>query len=81
MAVPSVASYHEANRATKASVNTIDVDAARKLYRQKSGEDEKQHIMGLLELHHGNISRAAREIGISRTTLYKKIRLYNSGKC
>ncbi|NPU84308.1 MAG: sigma 54-interacting transcriptional regulator [Syntrophaceae bacterium] len=81
MAVPSVASSHEANRATKASADTIDVGAARELYRQKSGEAEKQHIIGLLELHHGNISRAAREIGMSRTTLYKKIRLYNSGGC
>ncbi|MGV8080346.1 MAG: sigma 54-interacting transcriptional regulator [Syntrophales bacterium] len=80
MAVPSVVTSLGAGRETIALTEAIDIDAARRQFRQKSGEAEKRQIMGLLEIHHGNISRAAREIGISRTTLYKKIKRYNSGK-
>lgn len=35
--------------------------------------DEKEQICSLLEKNKGNISKAAKELGVSRNTLYKKI--------
>jgi transcriptional regulator of acetoin/glycerol metabolism len=37
---------------------------------------EKLAVSRALEKHHGNYSNAARELGISRTTLYLKIKKY-----
>lgn len=39
-------------------------------------ENEKQVILKALQKHDGNISRAARELGINRSTLYEKIGRY-----
>jgi len=39
-------------------------------------EYEMKRIESLLELHHGNLSRVAQEMGIARTTLYRKIHRY-----
>lgn len=80
MADPSSASPPGAALDAAGPADPIDVEAARRRFRQKSGEAEKRQIMGLLEIHHGNISRTAREIGVSRTTLYKKIRRYAAEK-
>lgn len=45
--------------------------------RQKmAGFAERNRIIGKLDAFAGNVSRAARELGISRNTLYKKMRLY-----
>lgn len=41
-----------------------------------SGELEKQELTDLLMQFRGNISRAAKQLGISRTTLYRKLRDY-----
>jgi len=46
----------------------------RSLYKQQLIELERRHINELLERHHGNISLIAKELGVSRTTLYKKIK-------
>ncbi len=40
-------------------------------------EDEKECIKRLLEKNYWNISRAAKEMGVARSTLYSKIKLYN----
>ena len=45
--------------------------------RQIFWEKEKQKIINLLLEHGGNISRVARELSISRSTLYRKMRQYN----
>jgi two-component system, NtrC family, response regulator HydG len=37
---------------------------------------EKEHIRRVLERHHGNATAAARQLGISRTTLWRKLREY-----
>ncbi len=45
--------------------------------RQKAARDaEKRKIQGLLNTHAGNVSRVAREMGVSRKTLYNKMRVY-----
>jgi transcriptional regulator of acetoin/glycerol metabolism len=37
---------------------------------------EKEHIQRVLALHRGNATGAARQLGISRTTLWRKLRQY-----
>jgi transcriptional regulator with PAS, ATPase and Fis domain len=37
---------------------------------------EKEHIARVLARHHGNTTTAARQLGISRTTLWRKLRRY-----
>lgn len=45
--------------------------------RQKmAGFAERNRIIAKLDAFAGNVSRAAKELGISRNTLYKKMRLY-----
>jgi transcriptional regulator with PAS, ATPase and Fis domain len=39
-------------------------------------EVEKEHIQRVLERHHGNATAAAKQLGISRTTLWRKLRQY-----
>jgi DNA-binding NtrC family response regulator len=47
-------------------------------YVPKSLEEvEKVHMERTLRAHEGNRTRAARELGISRATLIKKIKDYN----
>ncbi len=37
---------------------------------------EKEHILRVLDRHEGNATAAARQLGISRTTLWRKLRAY-----
>jgi len=37
---------------------------------------EREHIQRVLALHRGNATSAARQLGISRTTLWRKLREY-----
>jgi two-component system, NtrC family, response regulator HydG len=39
-------------------------------------EVEKEHIRNVLDRHHGNATAAAKQLGISRTTLWRKFREY-----
>ncbi|WP_028297724.1 sigma-54-dependent transcriptional regulator [Olivibacter sitiensis] len=41
------------------------------------GEMEKHAIMNVIEKHNGNISKAAKELGITRTALYRRLEKYN----
>ncbi|MDR7867032.1 MAG: sigma-54-dependent Fis family transcriptional regulator [Sporomusaceae bacterium] len=51
-------------------------DLGREQRRQLAGETERQRILLLLSSSGGNVSLAARELGISRNTLYRKMRQY-----
>lgn len=51
----------------------------RKKIKQLLHEQESQKILTLLDQYGGNISQVAREMNISRTTLYKKMQKYNIG--
>jgi two-component system, NtrC family, response regulator HydG len=44
--------------------------------RWSLAEVEKDHIRRVLEIHRGNATSAARQLGISRTTLWRKLREY-----
>ncbi|NLV22706.1 MAG: sigma-54-dependent Fis family transcriptional regulator [Syntrophomonadaceae bacterium] len=39
--------------------------------------DERQKLIDLLACHNGNISRVAKEFGVSRNTIYRKLSFYN----
>jgi DNA-binding NtrC family response regulator len=41
---------------------------------------EKDHIEGVLREHDGNVTQAARVLGIDRGTLYNKMRKYGIGR-
>lgn len=51
----------------------LTIKDARILRRQMKAESEKAEIIRLLDEHGGNVSRVAEALGISRTTLYKKM--------
>ncbi len=51
----------------------IDADAGRPV---TLAETEKRMIAGALERHAGNVSHAARELGITRTSLYRRMGKY-----
>jgi two-component system NtrC family response regulator len=60
----------------------LELDAARdsaasKSLRQIREETEKYHVKNALEKHDGNISRAARELGVSRPTFHDLMRKYH----
>lgn len=50
------------------------IQEARALNRRRKEAEEKGRILKLLDIYCGNVSRVAHEMGISRTTLYKKMR-------
>ncbi len=56
------------------SVPRLSSRGARKLYAL---EQEKEQIIKALDIHGGNISKAAVELGISRNTLYRKMKNLN----
>lgn len=41
------------------------------------GEMEKQTILAVIEKHHGNITQAAKELGLTRTALYRRLHKYD----
>ncbi len=55
------------------------VNAAREQRRQKVEEIERSEIANLLAKHGGNISEVAKEMGVARSTLYRKVSRYNIG--
>lgn len=55
-------------------IDGITIEAARKLNRQASAENERSEIIRLMEVYKGNISEVARHMGLSRNTIYRKIR-------
>ncbi len=58
-------------------LSTVDiVDAERRKRKDLFEEIERQEIMSLLALHSGNISQVAKSMGLSRNTIYRKLRRY-----
>jgi transcriptional regulator of acetoin/glycerol metabolism len=41
---------------------------------------EQEQLLTLMQKHGGNISRVARELGVSRNTIYRKIRKAAAGE-
>ncbi|WP_306438790.1 helix-turn-helix domain-containing protein [Lucifera butyrica] len=53
-----------------------DLLNCREQRRMLAQDAEKHKILSLLNLHAGNVSQVARELGVSRKTLYNKMRVY-----
>ncbi|MGH7689443.1 MAG: sigma 54-interacting transcriptional regulator, partial [Gemmatimonadaceae bacterium] len=68
---PAIAVTHLASEVREASGVSVDHHVPRTLV-----EVERQHISRTLRAHDGNRTRAAKELGISRATLIKKIKMY-----
>lgn len=58
------------------SASNMQANGGRKQWQQLLGEEECQRILALLSKHGGNVSLVARKMGISRNTLYRKMRQY-----
>lgn len=52
------------------------ISAERKRRKVQAAQEEREEIMALLVLHGGNISRVAENMGVSRNTLYRKLKQY-----
>lgn len=55
------------------TVHTLD---CREQRQQLAKDAERHKILNLLNMHAGNVSQVARELGVSRKTLYHKMRVY-----
>ena len=60
-------------RFSSASVKTNDEKTLKKIVEQP----EKEHIISVLKDHNWNRIKAAKALGVNRTTLYNKMKKYN----
>lgn len=56
--------------------NYVSHPTDRRERKLENAKIEQQKIIYMLDKYHGNVSRAADELGMSRNTLYRKMRLY-----
>jgi len=59
------------------TAQTVKVCSEREKRKQFMAEHECNEILNLLARHGGNISEVAREMEVSRNTIYRKMKLYN----
>ncbi|WP_325530816.1 sigma 54-interacting transcriptional regulator [Sporomusa sp.] len=59
------------------SLSRNDAICAREMIKQNLNEKERRQIVDFLLNASGNISHAAKQMGIARSTLYRKMRQYN----
>jgi len=71
---PPVAAATGANAGGAAGVPAPSLEAARLGW--SLAEVEKEHIRRVLDRHQGNATAAAKQLGISRTTLWRKLHQY-----
>ncbi|MDR3561561.1 MAG: sigma-54-dependent Fis family transcriptional regulator [Negativicutes bacterium] len=60
-----------------APLQAFQVLDCREQRRKVTRDAEKYKILGLLNAHAGNVSQVAKELGVSRKTLYNKMRNYS----
>jgi PAS domain S-box-containing protein len=71
---PSPAAFRQEPSAIAHAVKVYNEREARK---QAQAENEYELMVTLLSKHGGNITEVAREMGVSRNTVYRKMRQYN----
>jgi len=54
----------------------LTIEAARKLTQRAAADMERNEILRLLDQYRGNVSNVARDMGISRNTIYRKMKIY-----
>jgi DNA-binding NtrC family response regulator len=73
---PAASAEGHAARRDEAAGDPRFVDHGDPRERWSLAEVEKEHILRVLGRHRGNTTGAARQLGISRTTLWRKLREY-----
>ncbi len=66
----------QANDLLFSPIETTQVEET-ELAEMKLSDVEKNTILKVIEKHHGNITRAARELGLTRTALYRRLSKYD----
>jgi transcriptional regulator with PAS, ATPase and Fis domain len=56
--------------------SVLDVSHVRQKWRKSIADQEISEIRDLLSRHGGNVSKVAKDMGISRNTLYRKMKKY-----
>jgi len=59
------------------SVHSIELADSRIQRKKLAGDAERHKILNLLNIYAGNVSQVAREMGVSRKTLYNKMHIYS----
>jgi transcriptional regulator with PAS, ATPase and Fis domain len=67
---------HHPERIISDEMRGLTIDAARKLNRRTSADTERDEILKMLDEYGGNVSNVARHMGLSRNTVYRKMRAY-----
>ncbi|WP_374167007.1 helix-turn-helix domain-containing protein [Arcticibacter sp. MXS-1] len=71
----------EGNRLSAGDLIFSPIESASSMTQQQEDTNlenlEKNTIMRVIEKHQGNISRAAKELGITRTALYRRLSKYD----
>ncbi|MBO8158743.1 sigma-54-dependent Fis family transcriptional regulator [Thermosyntropha sp.] len=72
-------SYEEKNlrEENQGGIMSFSVEQEREKHRRYVEKEEYSLLITLLARHGGNISRVAKEMGVSRNTIYRKLRKYN----
>lgn len=65
---------HQQPMPTQSNSTILSIQQARAQYKDEQIEVERNRIISLLEKHDGNVSQVAREMGVSRSTLYRKMK-------
>lgn len=60
----------------KWELHGLTIEEARKKNQRTAAEQERNEILKLLEQYGGNVSQVARHMGISRNTIYRKMKNY-----
>ncbi|MGB9793181.1 MAG: sigma 54-interacting transcriptional regulator, partial [Thermacetogeniaceae bacterium] len=58
------------------SVLSLKIEDEREKSKRMQAERERKVLMDLLSKHGGNVTRVARELGLSRNTIYRKMKRY-----
>ncbi|AEG61712.1 sigma-54-dependent Fis family transcriptional regulator [Desulforamulus ruminis] len=64
-------------RETGWSPQSISITEERKKIKERLAENQREEILTLLSKNKGNVSQVAREMGISRNSLYRKLKKLN----
>jgi transcriptional regulator with PAS, ATPase and Fis domain len=68
--------WKEVRRAADAASESASVQSIREQRQKRDADAARTEIIELLSLHGGNISAVSQRMGISRNTLYRKMRKY-----
>jgi transcriptional regulator with PAS, ATPase and Fis domain len=64
------------NQTSDENINGLTIGEARKLNQRMTAEVERDTILHLLDQFAGNVSEVARNMGVSRNTIYRKMKTY-----